>query len=92
MIVNNFIKGLKSIPFGEAFAGSILDGTVNALMTLRVGFLTISYLKAGAQGSISENDKRSSTVEAIRSLPNVIGEKAKAILNFITRFSSNNSN
>ena len=92
MIVNKFIKGLKSIPFGEAFAGSILDGTVNALMTLRVGFLTISYLKAGAQGSISENDKRSSTVEAIRSLPNVIGEKAKAILNFITRFSSNNSN
>lgn len=92
ILVNQFIKGLKSIPFGEAFAGSMLDGTVNALMTLRVGFLTLSYLKAGAQGTISEKDKTSATNEAINSLPKVISEKAKNILNFIKSFTSSKSN
>ena len=86
LIINNFIKGLKSVPYGEVIVGSVIDGTVNALMTLRVGFLTLSYLKHGAKGQLSEEDKSAAAIEAIKSLPDILGGKAKNIVDFIAKF------
>ena len=88
LIVNNFIKGLKRVPFGEVIVGSVIDGTINALMTLRVGYLTLSYLKQGANGQLSEEAKRNAAIEAIKSIPEILGSKAKNIVDFVAKFFS----
>ena len=86
VIMNQFVGGLKKIPFGEILAGSVIDGTINALITLRVGFLTVSYLKKGAKGQISDEENSLAVKSAIKTLPQIVGNKAKAIVDFVTKF------
>ena len=88
ILMNQFVGGIKKIPFGEVLVGSVIDGTINALMTLRVGFLTISYLKKGAKGQISDEENSAAVKHAITTLPAVIGNKAKNIVEFVTKFFS----
>lgn len=85
-VINNFVKGLKNIPFGDVLMGSALDGTINALMTLRVGNLTLSYLKRGAKGQLNDSEMKEANISAIKSLPAVVGSKFKAIGEFATKF------
>lgn len=85
-VVNSFVKGLKNIPFGDVIMGSAIDGTINALMTLRVGNLALSYLKKGAKGHLSDAELKAANISAIKSLPGVVGAKFKAIGEFATKF------
>jgi len=86
IVINQFIKGLKSVPFSDVIVGSVIDGSVNALMTLRVGYLTLSYLKKGAKSQISEEDKKNAAINAIKTLPDAIGSKAIFVVDFVTKF------
>jgi hypothetical protein len=85
-LVNTFIKGLRNIPLADLVVGSVIDGTINALMTLRVGNLTLSYLKKGAKGHLDDKDMKEANMTAIKSLPRVVGTKFKALGDFITKF------
>jgi hypothetical protein len=85
-LVNTFIKGLRNIPLADLVVGSVIDGTINALMTLRVGNLTLSYLKKGAKGHLDDTDMKEANMTAIKSLPRVVGTKFKAVGDFITKF------
>lgn len=86
MMMNQFVGGIKKIPFADIVVGSMIDGTINALMTLRVGFLTISYLKRGAIGQIKDEEKKAAVKDAICALPKVVGNKAKPITEFVCKF------
>lgn len=86
IIMNQFVGGIKKIPFSDMIVGSAIDGTINAMMTLRVGFLTISYLKRGAKGKISDAENSAAIKNAINTLPEVIGNKTMSVLEFVTKF------
>ena len=90
ILMKTFVGGVKNIPGVEIVAGSVIDGTINAVMTLRVGFLTISYLKKGAKGQIDAESNNEAVKNAIRELPNIIGNKSRIILDFINRFFKDN--
>ena len=46
--------------------GSALDGTVNALMTLRIGYITRTYLQQGEQALTGIRNKRAVKWEAMK--------------------------
>ena len=87
MVISQFTKKLKAIPYGEIIVGSTIDGVVNALLTLRVGYLTIKYLKKGAKGQITDDNESASA--AIRILPEIIGNKVKHLVDFVAKFFKN---
>lgn len=84
LVISQFTKKLKAIPYGEIIVGSTIDGVVNALLTLRVGYLTVKYLKKGAKGQITDDNDSASA--AIKMLPEIIGNKVKHLVDFITKF------
>lgn len=77
--------------------GSALDGTINALMTLRIGYITRTYLQQGSQALTGISNKRAvkfqAMKEALLTVPSIIiagsavvGKKtAKFIIKLIER-------
>jgi hypothetical protein len=78
---DSLVEGLAGL------AGSVLSGATNALMTLRVGFMTQYYLTHGA-GSISTDEAkrvarkevRTKMIKTLPSLFGVVGQKAKDVV------------
>lgn len=67
---------LKGIKIPGVVIGSALDGAANALMTLRIGYITASYLRQGASAfkgmAAKRSIKRQAMKDAVVSLPSVI--------------------
>lgn len=67
---------LKSIKIPGVVIGSALDGAANALMTLRIGYITASYLRQGAAAfkgiAAKRAIKRQAMKDAVVALPSVI--------------------
>lgn len=74
---------LKKIRIPGVIAGSVLSGTVNAMLTLRIGYVTRYYLVNGfkgfKEGDSSKTVKRSAIKEAILTMPSIIKESASVV-------------
>ena len=57
---------LRRIKIPGVVVGSALDGTVNALMTLRIGYITRTYLQQGEQALTGIRNKRAVKWEAMK--------------------------
>lgn len=88
---------LRRVKIPGVVVGSALDGTVNALMTLRIGYITRTYLQQGSQALTGISNKRAvkfqAMKEALMTIPSIIvsgsavvGKKtAKFIIKLIGR-------
>lgn len=74
---------LKSIKIPGFVLGSALDGAANALMTMRIGYITSSYLTEGAQAfrglAAKRAIKRQAMRQAFSGLPSVIAAGSSVI-------------
>ncbi len=57
---------LRRIKIPGVVVSSALDGTVNALMTLRIGYITRTYLKEGEQALTGIKNKRAVKLQAMK--------------------------
>ncbi len=57
---------LRRIKIPGVVVGSALDGTVNALMTLRIGYITRTYLQQGEQALTGIKNKRAVKWQAMK--------------------------
>lgn len=57
---------LRRIKIPGVVVSSALDGTVNALMTLRIGYITRTYLQQGEQALTGIRNKRSVKLQAMK--------------------------
>ena len=88
---------LRRVKIPGVVVGSALDGTVNALMTLRIGYITRTYLQQGSKALTGISNKRAvkfqAMKEALMTIPSIIvsgsavvGKKtAKFIIKLIGR-------
>lgn len=95
---------LRRIKIPGVVVGSVIDGTLNALMTLRIGYITRAYLQQGAGAFYGFKNKRSIKREAMKNAvvavpaviasgSHVIGKKAtKFIIKLIKRESNKKRN
>ena len=79
----SIMNALKKLEIPGVLVGSVLDGCLNALMTLRIGYVTKSYLTEGA-GALSGTKnkryiKRKALKESFKSMPSVIANGSGAI-------------
>jgi len=67
---------LRRIKIPGIVVGAALDGTINALLTLRIGYITRAYLKQGASSLDGINNKRAvkrqAMMDAMLNIPYVI--------------------
>lgn len=75
--------GLQSLKIPAPLVGSAMDGTVNALMTLRIGYVTRAYLTEGAQALAGVKNKRrvkrQAMKDALTAMPAVIAHGGVAV-------------
>lgn len=75
-IGNGIIESIKNFRIPGIAVGSIVDGCLNAIMTLRIGYVTRAYLVNGANALTGIQNKRKIKRQAIReavsTLPGVI--------------------
>lgn len=79
--IESFIDKLSSIPGASLLMGSVIDGTLNSLLTLRIGYVTKRYLIEGSE-SFSTNKKtiRKQAIEdAIKTIPDIVYKGVKNI-------------
>ena len=69
-----FLSILSNVKIPGVVIGSICDGIVNSLMTLRIGYVTRNYLIDGMNSlnGIKRKAKRAAVKEALKSLPKVV--------------------
>lgn len=70
------INNLKKSRIAGLFFDSAIEGCINALMTLRIGYVTKSYITQGAKALSGTKDKRrvkrQAMVDAFKAMPGVI--------------------
>jgi hypothetical protein len=82
---------LRRVKIPGVVVGSALDGTVNALMTLRIGYITRTYLQQGEQALTGIKNKRAVKWQAMKdalvTIPvivasgsNVVGKKTSNLI------------
>ena len=71
-----FLSILSNVKIPGVVIGSICDGIVNSLMTLRIGYVTRNYLVDGMNSlngiKAKRKAKRAAVKEALKSLPKVV--------------------
>ncbi len=94
---------LRRIRIPGVVIGSVVDGTLNALMTLRIGYITRAYLQQGSDAFSGVKNKRVIKRQAmkdavitipavVKSASSVVGKKAiNFILNLISKKCHKNS-
>ena len=97
----SIMKSLEKLEIPGALLGSAMDGCLNALMTLRIGYITKAYLTKGATALSGTKNKRKVKREAIKeafsAMPSVIavggaslGKAASALLTGKFQIEKNN--
>lgn len=91
----DFLMSLTGLKLFSQIPGSLVDGALNALLTLRIGYVTLAYLKEGAEGLAGKNGikvRRHAMLQAIKAFGIIakestteglayMGEKIDEILN-----------
>ena len=75
--VDDFTKIMKSIKIPGFAIDSILDGIANTIMTLRIGYVTRSYLKKGAKelkGVKGAYVRKDAMISALKNFPVLLAE------------------
>ncbi|WP_291529619.1 hypothetical protein [Bacteroides sp. UBA939] len=79
---NIFMSLLSKVKIPGFIVGSAIDGALNALLTLRIGYVTRYYLQNGVE-SLKGSGRKQARSEAIKSafsaLPNVIVDSSSVI-------------
>lgn len=79
----SIMGSLKNLKIPGVLLGSVMDGCLNALMTLRIGYVTKAYLTKGAialSGTKNKrNIKREAIKEAFSAMPSVIAVGGDAL-------------
>lgn len=80
---NRLLDGLKRARIPGIIFGSALDGAINALLTLRIGYVTRAYVLKGAEALSDKESRRAVRLSAMRdahkSIPSVIMNSAGVI-------------
>lgn len=78
-----FIDKLRSLPIVNTVAGALCDGAINALLTLRIGYVTRSYIIEGAEAFTNYSSRRKirrrAMIDALSAIPGVTYRGAKCI-------------
>lgn len=89
------LNAISKLQIPGAIIGSALDGAANALMTLRIGYVTRHYIINGYENSMDgrRKVKREAMKSALRTMPavladstSVIGEKAASFISKTYKF------
>ena len=82
-ILQNLIGNLQKIKIPGFIVGSLADGSLNALLTLRIGYVTKAYLTEGPRALSGSKNKRRVKRQAIKSsfkaMPAVISAGSRAL-------------
>ena len=74
---------LRRIKIPGVVVSSALDGTVNALMTLRIGYITRTYLQQGEQALTGIRNKRAVKLQAMKdslvAIPSVVASGSAVV-------------
>jgi hypothetical protein len=65
---------IGEIPFLKPILSSVISGIGNALLTLRIGFVTRKYLFSDAKEMTRDEIRRGALIEAAKNLPLVVGD------------------
>lgn len=80
---NRLFGASRRLKLPGILLGSVVDGAVNALMTLRIGYVTRSYILGGAAsiagGQKRREVRRGAILESYKSIPSVIANAASVI-------------
>ena len=66
---SDFLASVAGLKFLNLVPASLVDGALNSLLTLRIGYVTLAYLKEGAEGLEGKNGmkvRRRAMLEAIK--------------------------
>lgn len=78
-----FIDKLRSLPLVNTVVGSLCDGAINALLTLRIGYVTRSYIIEGSEAFTNYSSRRKirrrAMIDALAAIPMVTYRCAKSI-------------
>ncbi len=81
---------LRNFKIPGIIAGPAIDGAVNALMTLRIGYVARTYLFEGAaamhDSTARRNVKRQAVVDSMKNLPEVVINGSKGVGTGLTKF------
>ena len=81
---------LRNFKIPGIIAGPAIDGAVNALMTLRIGYVARTYLMEGAaamhDSTARRNVKRQAVVDSMKNLPEVVINGSKGVGTGLTKF------
>lgn len=81
---------LRNFKIPGIIAGPAIDGAVNALMTLRIGYVARTYLVEGAaamhDSTARRNVKRQAVVDSMKNLPQVVINGSKGVGTGLTKF------
>lgn len=79
--LTNILHGFSKLKIPGFLVGSALDGATNALMTLRLGYVTRHYLIHGIQTSKSQRRqvKREAMLNAVKTLPVIIKDSSAVV-------------
>lgn len=65
----DFLMSLTGLKLFSQIPGSLVDGALNSLLTLRIGYVTLAYLKEGAEGLAGKNGikvRRHAMLESVK--------------------------
>ncbi len=78
-----FLDSFRRLRIPEVILGSAMDGAVNALLTLRIGYVTKSYILKGTKAlsdkQVRRAVKRAATKEAYATLPAIVSSSASVL-------------
>ena len=80
---SSVLNNLKKITIPGILVGSAVEGCINALMTLRIGYVTRTYLLEGSKAlsgtKCKRKVKRQAIKDSIRTMPEIISEGSVVI-------------
>lgn len=82
----DFLMSLTGLKLFSQIPGSLVDGALNALLTLRIGYVTLAYLKEGTEGLAGKNGikvRRHAMLESIKAFGLIAKETTNSGLSYM---------
>ena len=88
-IGNSLVAKLRKLPLAGVLLESAIEGTVNALMTLRIGYITKAYLMQGPDAlsgiKAKRRIKRQAIKDSFKAFPSVIANTGAMVGNNVVK-------
>ena len=83
------VAKLRKLPLAGVLLESAIEGTINALMTLRIGYVTKAYLMQGPDAlsgiKAKRKVKRQAIKESFKAFPSVIADTGAMVGNSVVK-------